>query len=102
MRIAAGNLFTGVFDAKNALKKGQTLQCTHFGDGANNTINYKPLKFEGYYKYTPGETFQDRLGNPSGKNRRGRHLRRRVQEHRMPRATPSIWTEATCSPAVRL
>lgn len=64
MRIAAGNLFTGVFDAKNALKKGQTLQCTHFGDGANNTINYKPLKFEGYYKYTPGETFQDRLGNP--------------------------------------
>lgn len=63
MRIAAGNLFTGVFDAKNALKKGQTLKCTHFGDGANNAINYKPLKFEGYYQYTPGETFQDRSGN---------------------------------------
>ena len=64
MRIAAGNLFTGVFDAKNALKKGQTLQCTHFGDGANNAINYKPLRFEGYYQYTPGTTFQDRAGKP--------------------------------------
>ena len=63
MRIAAGNLFTGVFDTKNALKKGKTLECTHFGDGANNAINYKPLKFEGYYQYTPGETFQDRAGN---------------------------------------
>ena len=72
MRIAAGNLFTGVFDAKNALKKGKTLECTHFGDGANNTINYKPLKFEGYYQYTPGDTFQDRDGNPvAGKTDEG-------------------------------
>lgn len=60
MRIAAGNLFTGKFDSKTATK--QPLEATHFGEGANNAINFKPLKFEGYYQYTPGEKFQDKLG----------------------------------------
>lgn len=60
MRIAAGNLFTGKFDSKTATK--QPLEATHFGEGANNAINFRPLKFEGCYQYTPGETFQDKLG----------------------------------------
>lgn len=60
MRIAAGNLFTGEFDSKTATKK--PLEATHFGAGANNTINFRPLRFQGYYQYAPGATFQDKQG----------------------------------------
>lgn len=57
MRIAAGNLFIGTFDADYALK--DAMQATCFG----LPFNKKPMKFTGYYKYTPGQRFQDRKGN---------------------------------------
>lgn len=60
MRLAAGNLFTGVFESRIATKT--PLLATHFGDGAANKINFKPVNFSGYYQYKPGETFQDKLG----------------------------------------
>lgn len=58
MRIAAGNLFTGVFDSKSATK--EPLMATHFGDGSYNQINYRPITLLGYYQYTPGATFKDK------------------------------------------
>ena len=60
MRIAAGNLFTGVFDSKSATKA--PLKATHFGDGSYNQINYRPVTLAGYYQYTPGEVFTDKAG----------------------------------------
>lgn len=60
MRIAAGNLFTGVFDSKLATKA--PLKATHFGDGSYNQINYRPVTLAGYYQYTPGEVFTDKAG----------------------------------------
>lgn len=60
MRIAAGNLFTGVFDSKSATKA--PLKATHFGEGSYNQINYRPVKLAGYYQYTPGEVFKDKAG----------------------------------------
>ena len=60
MRIAAGNLFTGVFDSKSATKA--PLKATHFGDGSYNQINYRPVTLAGYYQYTPGEVFKDKKG----------------------------------------
>jgi hypothetical protein len=57
MRIAAGNLFLGTFDASYALK--DAMQATCFGA----PFNKKPKKLTGYYKYTPGATYQDKLGN---------------------------------------
>ena len=52
--ITAGSVFTGSFDMMPALKDDR-LSCTKFG------IPYdkKPLRFTGYYKYTPGEKFID-------------------------------------------
>ena len=61
MRIAAGNLFTGVFDSKKATSS--PMAATHFGEGVKNKIYNRPLRFSGYYQYTPGETFQDKQGN---------------------------------------
>ena len=61
MRLAAGNLFTGVFDSRSATR--EPLAATHFGDGPANKINFRPTHFSGYYQYTPGETFQNRDGN---------------------------------------
>ena len=58
MRIAAGNLFTGVFDSKSATKA--PLKATHFGEGSYNQINYRPVTLAGYYQYTPGEVFKDK------------------------------------------
>lgn len=60
MRIAAGNLFTGVFDSKSATKA--PLKATHFGDGSYNQINYRPVTLAGYYQYTPGKVFKDKSG----------------------------------------
>lgn len=56
MRIAAGNLFLGSFDTQNALKDAMKATC--FGV----PVNQKPLRFTGYYKFQPGEKFQDRYG----------------------------------------
>ena len=55
--MAAGNLFVGKFNTGSALMK--PLESTQFGE----PFDKKPLKFTGYYKYRPGETFQDRYGN---------------------------------------
>lgn len=60
MRIAAGNLFTGVFDSKSATKA--PLKATHFGEGSYNQINYRPVTLAGYYQYTPGKVFTDKAG----------------------------------------
>lgn len=56
-RLAAGNLFLGTFDLSKALSA--TLQSTRFGWPTYK----KPLRFTGYYKYTPGEQMQDKNGN---------------------------------------
>lgn len=58
MRIAAGNLFIGTFDVENALK--DAMAATRFG----LPFNKKPIRFEGYYQFQPGATFQDRQGRP--------------------------------------
>ena len=55
-RIAAGNLFLGEFDFKYVLT--ETLKATRFGV----RFDKKPVKFTGYYKYAPGDKFQDQYG----------------------------------------
>ena len=55
-RIAAGNLFIGSFDGMSALL--DAMKATQFG----KPFDRKPIKFEGYYKYTPGKNFQDENG----------------------------------------
>lgn len=57
MAIAAGNLFIGYFDVSKALTN--TLKATNFG----RPFDQKPIKFKGWYKYSPGKNFQDRMGN---------------------------------------
>lgn len=56
-RLAAGNLFLGTFDPTNALK--DALRATHFGV----RFDKKPLSFSGWYKYKPGEAFQNQDGS---------------------------------------
>ena len=51
--IAAGNLFIGKFDMNNAVAK--PLQATRFGTPFTSVPRY----FSGYYRYTPGETYQN-------------------------------------------
>ena len=57
MPMAAGNLFIGNFVTESALTNA--LRSTQFGQ----PFDKKPTKFTGYYKYAPGDTFQDRYGN---------------------------------------
>lgn len=57
-RIAAGNLFLGSFDVENAL--ADAMSATHFG----LRFDKKPVKMTGYYQYTPGPKFQDKMGKP--------------------------------------
>ena len=52
-RMAAGNLFLGSFDANYALTN--TLKTTRFGVA----FDRKPTRLRGFYKYTPGEVYQD-------------------------------------------
>lgn len=56
MRLAAGNLFLGTFDTANALV--DAMAATRFGV----PVNRFPLRLRGYYKFKPGERFQDRAG----------------------------------------
>ncbi len=49
--LAAGNLFMGSFDMGAALMR--PLESTHFG----MVFTQIPISVEGYYKYTPGETY---------------------------------------------
>lgn len=54
MPLAAGNLFLGAFDMSTALK--DALKATMFG----LPFDKKPKTFSGYYKYQPGEKYQDK------------------------------------------
>lgn len=56
-RIAAGNLFLGSFNTEDVLRA--PLMATCFGI----RFNKEPLRLKGFYKYKPGETFQDSYGN---------------------------------------
>ncbi len=56
MRVAAGNLFTGHFDAREAL--GNTLAATQMG----MPFAHKPIRISGFYKYQAGEKMQDKNG----------------------------------------
>ncbi len=55
--LAAGNLFFGDFDLSKALTN--TLQSTLFGI----PYNLKPVRFRGYYKFSPGSQITDENGN---------------------------------------
>ncbi|MBQ0158248.1 MAG: PCMD domain-containing protein [Bacteroidales bacterium] len=55
MPLAAGNLFIGEFDVKNAMKA--PLEATRFG---RQLVQSRPLRLEGYYRYTAGPDFQDK------------------------------------------
>ena len=65
MPIAAGNLFIGKFITETALK--DALRSTQFG----MPFDKKPVKFTGYYKYKPGDTFKDRYGNVENRTDEG-------------------------------
>lgn len=51
--LTAGSLFTGMFDISTAMT--DKLSCTRFGI----LYDKKPLRFKGWYKYTPGNKFID-------------------------------------------
>lgn len=54
--IISGSLFTGKFDLSYMdWLTGDKLNCTRFGI----TYDKKPLRFKGWYKYTPGTKFMD-------------------------------------------
>lgn len=55
MPIAAGNIFIGTFDTKIAMLQPRV--ATGFG---RQLLAGKPVSLSGYYKYTPGEKFQDK------------------------------------------
>lgn len=54
MPIAAGNLFIGEFRVSQAMIA--PLKATRFG---RQLVSDRPLRLEGYYKYTAGEKYQD-------------------------------------------
>ncbi len=56
MRLAAGNFFLGRFDVANALTDAMKATCMGI------PFDRKPVKLQGYYKYTPGEVYQDKNG----------------------------------------
>lgn len=61
MPIAAGNLFLGVFDVKNALT--DALKATQMGF----PFGYRPVTLRGYYKYKSGEVYKENGTTVSGK-----------------------------------
>ncbi len=54
MPIAAGNLFLGQFNLKDAMEK--PLEATQFGE----PFTYKPLRIKGYYRYKAGSQYLDK------------------------------------------
>lgn len=64
-RIAAGNLFYGFFDVQNVLT--DPMKATCFG----LPFDKEPVKFTGWYQYKPGETYQDKGGNPVNRKDQG-------------------------------
>ena len=59
MRIAAGNLFIGSFDASVAMRDARS--ATLFGQPYTGTK--QPYKIRGYYKFERGASYQDENGN---------------------------------------
>jgi hypothetical protein len=57
--IAAGNIFLGKFDSGNVM--GDPLKSTMFGI----PLNKRPVSFEGFYHYTPGQQVIDEDSKPS-------------------------------------
>ncbi len=57
IKLFAGSLFLGNFDISNALL--EPLKATQFGQPYTG----RATRFTGYYKYTPGATYQDKAGN---------------------------------------
>lgn len=57
MRIAAGNLFIGTFDATQAMTDAR--KATNFGA----PFDRRPTKLRGHYKFAPGNDYQDSDGN---------------------------------------
>ena len=57
IKLFAGSLFLGVFDPTNAFVA--PLKATQFGQPYLG----KPSRFTGYYKYQPGDKYQDKAGN---------------------------------------
>ena len=57
MRIAAGNLFIGTFDATQAMTDAR--KATNFGA----PFDRRPTKLRGHYKFAPGNNYQDADGN---------------------------------------
>lgn len=55
-RIAAGNFFLGEFEVKVALL--DAMKATRFG----KPFTHKPLKYTGYYKYSPGPKYINKQG----------------------------------------
>lgn len=58
MRLAAGNLFLGKFDVDSALTNAMRATCMGI------PFDRKPMKLQGYYKYTPGKVYQDKNAKP--------------------------------------
>jgi len=58
MRLAAGNFFLGRFDVGSALTDAMKATCMGI------PFDRKPLKLQGYYKYTPGKVYQDKDAKP--------------------------------------
>lgn len=56
-RLAAGSFFLGTFHVKEALL--DAMRATHFGV----PFDRQPIELTGYYRYTPGKTFQDKDGH---------------------------------------
>ena len=57
-KITSGSIYIGDFNLGAAFT--DRLKCTEFGKPAVSVgITSKPLKFRGYYKYMPGETYLD-------------------------------------------
>ena len=60
MPLAAGNLYLGTFNLSMALTN--TLKATRFGE--NSTLDRKPIKMTGFYRYFPGTQMTDSNGTP--------------------------------------
>lgn len=60
MPLAAGNMYLGTFNMSIALTN--TMKATRMGE--NSTLDRKPVRLMGHYKFHPGAQMQDPKGNP--------------------------------------
>lgn len=61
MPLAAGNMYLGTFNMAQALTN--TMKATRMGE--NSTLDRKPVRLMGYYKFRPGAQMQDPKGEPA-------------------------------------